>query len=255
MADLIALKQSFTYRQNQVTITANPALQPDDQVIITERMTGEGYIHRITSISSDFDNDTGRWTYTLTTNWLGTRAFTRLAWDPEKLTSRDQGLPALHGQDLMFTNDYFADRERWNSQTQENSARGAWAWGSVHSKGWGEIVVEDPIMFDISFVHQPIVAYGFALDDDDQVVDGRLPRCSGGVLRWVTTPDGYFIGAYVFVTVATADPMLASQAWIESSLEADPPTVTVPDDYTDDPGYDITHSLMFSALAIKGALG
>jgi hypothetical protein len=87
MADLIALKQSFTYRQNQVTITANPALQPDDQIIITERMTGEGYIHRITNISSDFDNETGRWTYTLTTNWLGTKAFTELAWNPEKLTN------------------------------------------------------------------------------------------------------------------------------------------------------------------------
>jgi hypothetical protein len=87
MADLIALKQSFTYRQNQVTITANPALQPDDQVVINERMTGEGYIHRITSISSDFDNETGRWTYTLNTNWLGTKAFTKLAWDPQKLTN------------------------------------------------------------------------------------------------------------------------------------------------------------------------
>jgi hypothetical protein len=71
----------------QVTITANPALQPDDQVIIYERMTGEGYIHRITNISSDFDNDTGQWTYTLTTNWLGTKAFTKLAWDPQKLTN------------------------------------------------------------------------------------------------------------------------------------------------------------------------
>lgn len=87
MADLIALKQSFTYRQNQVTITANPALQPDDQVVITERMTGEGYIHRITNISSDFDNETGQWTYTLTTNWLGTKAFTKKAWDPDKLTN------------------------------------------------------------------------------------------------------------------------------------------------------------------------
>lgn len=85
MADLIALKQSFTYRENNLTITANPALQPDDQVIIKERTTGEGYIHRITSIASDFDNETGNWTYTLTTNWLGTKAFTKLAWDPAKL--------------------------------------------------------------------------------------------------------------------------------------------------------------------------
>jgi hypothetical protein len=154
----------------------------------------------------------------------------------------------------MFHNDYFADRERWDAQTKENSARGAWAWGTVHSKGWGEMVLPDPIMFDITYVHQPTVAYGFALDDDEQLVDGRLPRCSGGVLRWVTTPDEFYVGAYVFVTVATADPMLATQAWVKSSLEADPPAVTVPTDFKDDPGYDLTHSFLFNALAIKGGV-
>lgn len=85
MADLIALRQSFTYRQNSVTIAANPAIQPDDQVIITERTTGEGYIHRVLNISSDFDAETGQWTYQLTTNWLGSRAFTNLAYDPKYL--------------------------------------------------------------------------------------------------------------------------------------------------------------------------
>jgi hypothetical protein len=152
----------------------------------------------------------------------------------------------------MFINDYFADRERWNSQTAENSARGAWAWGNVHSNGWGETVIEAPIMFEIVFIHQPYVAYGFCLDDDNQVVDGRLPRCSGGVLSWVQTPEGFFIGAHVFVTVATADPMLAVQAWMDASLTQVPPATTVPSDFTVDPGYDITHSFTFSALAVKG---
>lgn len=154
----------------------------------------------------------------------------------------------------MFPNDYFADRERWNSQTAENAARGAWAWGTVHTHGWGEIVLPEPIMFGLTFVHPPVTAYGFALNDDDQLVEGRFPRCSGGVLRWVMTPGEFYIGAHVFVTVATADPMLASQAWVKKSLEAVPPAVTVPDDYQDDPGYDITHSFTFNALALKGGI-
>jgi hypothetical protein len=85
MADLIAMRQMFLYRQNSLTIAANPAIQPDDQVVIYERSTGEGYIHRVLNISSDWDAETGQWTYTLTTNWLGTKAFTKLAFDPKKL--------------------------------------------------------------------------------------------------------------------------------------------------------------------------
>lgn len=85
MADLIAIRQSFLYRQANVTIAANPAIQPDDQVVIQERTTGEGYIHRVLNISSDIDLETGRWEYTLTTNWLGSKAFTNLAWDPKYL--------------------------------------------------------------------------------------------------------------------------------------------------------------------------
>lgn len=167
----------------------------------------------------------------------------------------------------MFDNDYLADRERWNSQIRENSARTATAWGTVHSSGWGEIILDDPIMFDTVFVAQPTVSYGFALDDDNQVPDPidvtlsdghggtsttrvlRLPRCGGGVLSWVQDPAGFYIGAHVFVTVSTVDPIMATQAWLDASLTAG--VVTPPGDYQTDPGYDITHSFVFSALAIK----
>lgn len=71
MADLIALKQALLYRQNNLTIAANPQIQIDDQVRIYERTTGEGYIHRILAITCNFDNETGKWTYDLTTHWMG----------------------------------------------------------------------------------------------------------------------------------------------------------------------------------------
>jgi hypothetical protein len=83
MADLIAIRQSYLYRENTLTIAANPAIQIDDQVVIFERMTGESYLHRITGISSEFDFENGRWTYQLTTNWLGDEAFTSQAWRPQ----------------------------------------------------------------------------------------------------------------------------------------------------------------------------
>lgn len=86
MADLIAIRQAFLYRTNQLTIAANPAIQIDDQVIIYERITAEGNLHRVTNIDSDWDAETGVWTYTLTTNWLGPQAFEPQAWKPERLS-------------------------------------------------------------------------------------------------------------------------------------------------------------------------
>lgn len=139
----------------------------------------------------------------------------------------------------LFRSEYFDERERWNSQVAENSARGAWAWGTAHSKGWGEILIEDPIEFGITFVQEPVVAYGFALDDEDQLVDGRFPRCNGGVVRWMRNAQDFYIGAWAFVTVSTADPLLAAQS------------LDVPTDFALNPNYDITHSFTFSGLAIK----
>jgi len=71
MADLITLRQLFTFRQNSLRIPANPAIQVDDQVKIFERTTGDAYFHYVHSISSDWALGTGKWTYDLTTSWLG----------------------------------------------------------------------------------------------------------------------------------------------------------------------------------------
>lgn len=83
VAELIAVRQAMSYRTATVTIAANPAIQIDDQVIIKERMTGEGYLHRVTAITSEFDFEDGKWVYHLTTQWLGDEAFTANAWEPQ----------------------------------------------------------------------------------------------------------------------------------------------------------------------------
>ena len=95
MADLIAIRQSYLYRTNTITIAANPGIQIDDQVIIQERMTGETYLHRVISIASEFDYEVGKWTYQLTTNWLGDAAFTTRAWQPSLHPSTEQYLETL----------------------------------------------------------------------------------------------------------------------------------------------------------------
>lgn len=140
-----------------------------------------------------------------------------------------------------------AGREDWNAQTRENSSRGAWAFGTATSKGWGELLIAKPIMFGLTFVQTPYVSYSFAMDDDNQLVDNRFPRCSGGVARWIQDSRNFYVGAHVMVTVGTSDPILsAASLWNQQMLV--PP---VPSDYIDAVEYDLTHHWMFFGLAIK----
>jgi len=71
MAELVSLHIWFKMRQGQTTIAANPAIQINDQVRIFERTTAESYVHYVRGITSQFDADTGSYTQTLKTHWLG----------------------------------------------------------------------------------------------------------------------------------------------------------------------------------------
>lgn len=71
MAALIALHMMFQTRSGRITILANPEIQINDQVRITERNTSESYLHYVRAISSEHDLDSGQWLMTLETNWLG----------------------------------------------------------------------------------------------------------------------------------------------------------------------------------------
>ncbi len=72
MAELISLHIWFAQRIGQVTCVANPALGIDDQVRIYERQTGEVFLHYVRGINTTHDLDSGTYTMTLTTHWLGT---------------------------------------------------------------------------------------------------------------------------------------------------------------------------------------
>jgi hypothetical protein len=90
MADLITVRQMFTYRTDRVTIAGYPGIQIDDQVRIFERVTNEGYLHYISGIECDWNLEDGKWIYTLDTQWLGTVPFAQWAVNPAKLSAETQ---------------------------------------------------------------------------------------------------------------------------------------------------------------------
>lgn len=86
MAEMITLRQLFSYRTDTLVIPGNPQIQVDDQVRVFERVTSEGFLHYVRSIGSTNDLESGEWTYSLGTHWLGERPFKRWAFDPRKLS-------------------------------------------------------------------------------------------------------------------------------------------------------------------------
>lgn len=87
-------------------------------------------------------------------------------------------------------------------QTRENSARYAQSFATYTTTGDGQFLIEDAHMFGCKFTQQPIIAYGYSLDDE-QLVSDRLPRCNGGVRSWIRDKAGLYTGAYVFLLVDT----------------------------------------------------
>jgi hypothetical protein len=71
MADLIDMKMWFSRRLGQLTCTANPLIDLNDQVRVIERYTGEVYVHYIRSIQTQHDLTSGEFTMDITTHWLG----------------------------------------------------------------------------------------------------------------------------------------------------------------------------------------
>jgi hypothetical protein len=71
MAELLALQIFFASRQGQVTSAVHPAICPNDQVQIWDRVTGEANIHYVVGVHTQHDLVAGTWTATYQTYWLG----------------------------------------------------------------------------------------------------------------------------------------------------------------------------------------
>ena len=90
MADLVTLRQLFTYRTDKVTIPGNPAIQVDDQVRVYERVSEEGFLQYVVGISMNWSLETGKYTYDLDTHWLGDEAFSSWTFNPVDLSAETQ---------------------------------------------------------------------------------------------------------------------------------------------------------------------
>ena len=90
MADLIALRQLFTYRTDKVSIPGNPAIQVDDQVRVYERVSEEAFLQYVIGISMNWSLETGKYTYDLDTHWLGDTAFSEWTFNPADLSAEAQ---------------------------------------------------------------------------------------------------------------------------------------------------------------------
>ena len=71
MAELIGIHAWFAQRSGSVNCIGNPCLSIDDQVKLVERNTSETFTHLINSIDSNMDLDSGSYTMSISTNWLG----------------------------------------------------------------------------------------------------------------------------------------------------------------------------------------
>lgn len=184
MAELIGLHSWFAQRTGAVQCAANPCLSPGDQVRLVERNTSETFIHLINQIDSSLDNDTGVYTMSLSTHWLGTAddwVITTTEKDSdypyvvvsERLNSwqsfTSRGLQTSEGSldDLLFT------LSGGFSGTALDYADGIWEFnGRIGTRG-----VMNNFSVRTDYLTSPLgpPAMIYVYDDGDQIIGTDLP--------------------------------------------------------------------------------
>ena len=136
------------------------------------------------------------------------------------------------------------------AKTNENSARYASSFVTFKTHGWGEFVSPDAQRFTTTFTRQPSVSHGLALDGDT-LVDGRFPRVTAGVHKWLRDSDGHYTGAWLFFVVETMGMQFQRTYSLGQSDGTSVGLVNVPVPIPDDPMYDLVHSFTFTGIAMK----
>ena len=135
------------------------------------------------------------------------------------------------------------DRRREASlNDRENSARLAQAYCVFVTTGQGSIQYEERVDFGLTFIEQPVVAYGsyFDLDELANELDVEdtdtvpLPSLTGLVLEWDQDDRGFYVGCWVGARVYFAPDAGVGMAVVPA--EATP---------------EIKHHFTFSAIAMK----
>jgi len=85
---------------------------------------------------------------------------------------------------------------------RENAARNASLYVMFETRGSGQLIMDEPVMFELPFFEEPSIAHGHALVDMPQGEFYELPRSvSGGVHRWEQNERGFYLGAYLYFYV------------------------------------------------------
>lgn len=141
-------------------------------------------------------------------------------------------------------------RRRFLTDTAENSARYASSFVTFHTSGWGEFQSPDAQYFDTTFIKVPSIAHSFYMDGD-ALVDGRFPRVTAGVYRWVQNERDHYIGAYLFFVVETTGLQFQATYVLPTAADGNVALVSSKVPVPPDPNYDLVHSFTFTGVAMK----
>lgn len=133
----------------------------------------------------------------------------------------------------------------------ENSARYASSFITYKTTGWGEFLCDEAEYFTTTFVKQPSVSHSFSMDGDT-LIEGRYPRVTAGVHKWLQDSDGFYTGAWLFFVVETVGVQGRDTYVLPTAADGSVVgLVTAPVPIPADPNYEIIHSFTFTGVAMK----
>ena len=135
-------------------------------------------------------------------------------------------------------------------QTSENSARYASSFVSFNTTGWGEFISPDCQYFTTTFIDRPSVAHCLSIDGDD-LVEGRFPRVTAGVHKWLQDERGHYTGAWLFFVIETMGLQFQEIYVMPTPADGEVGTVHMPSAIPPDPGYHMIHDFTFTGIAMK----
>lgn len=141
-------------------------------------------------------------------------------------------------------------RRRQVMDVSENGARYASSFITFTTHGWGEFQSPDAQLFDTTFIKVPSISHSFYVDGDS-LVDGRFPRVTAGVYRWVQNERGHYTGAYVFFVVETTGLQMQPIYVLPTAADGNVALVSAKVPVPPDPNYDLVHSFTFTGVAMK----
>ena len=121
---------------------------------------------------------------------------------------------------------------------------------SFTTTGWGEFEAPDAQYFTTTFVKRPSVAHSFSIDGDT-LVDGRFPRVTAGVQKWLQDERGFYTGAWLFFVIETMGMQFQPTYVLPTDSDGMVGTVSVPYPIPADPNYTIIHDFTFTGIAMK----